>query len=385
MKKPIPFALRTIVLSGIFAFTGIINVQAQTLTQEFIDAGYTLVDLGNISDVPANYGGLTIRVEEPNNLYIGGAANQTGAAVYSVPLLRDSITNSIIGFAGPAQRFIDAPNIDGGLVFTPEGTMLFTRYSMNELGQILPDESYVSVPLSPLGVSSSVGSLAFVPEGFPGAGNLIFSSYSSSKMHRVPYTVEASGFYTLSAATDEVLVTSTASGPEGIAYVPLGSAGFTNPSMIVSAYSLGKVVVMEVDTNGLPINATAREMVTALSGAEGAWIDPVTGDFLFSTFGGFNRVIRVSGFERPTAIAESSQPSQALIVAPNPTNGLLRIGLADNQKIESVKVIDIQGRVVKQIAHLVDGMIDLGALPTGMYTLLVFSGKDVRAARVLRE
>ena len=385
MKKFIPFALRTFVLPGIFAFMGIHNIQAQTLTQEFIDAGYTLVDLGNISEVPANYGGLTIRAEEPNNLYIGGAANQAGAAVYTVPLLRDAITNSIIGFAGPAQRFNDAPNIDGGLVFTPEGTMLFTRYSMNELGQILPDESYISVPLSTFGVSSSVGSLAFVPSGFPGAGNLIFSSYNSSKMYKVPYTVEASGFYILSEATDEVLVASTASGPEGIAFVPFGSAGFTNPSMIVSAYSLGKVVVMEVDANGLPNNQTARDMVISLTGAEGAWIDPVTGDFLFSTFGGGNRVIRVSGFERPTAITESSQPPQALVVAPNPTNGLLRIGLSENQPIDAIEVIDVQGRVVKRMAHLVDRMIDLGTLPTGMYTILVFTGKGVRTARVLRE
>lgn len=96
-------------------------------------------------------------------------------------------------------------------------------------------------------------------------------------------------------------------------------------------------------------------------------------------------MIRVSGFERPTAITKSSQPPQALVVAPNPTNGLLRIGLSENQPIDAIEVIDVQGRVVKRMAHLVDRMIDLGTLPTGMYTILVFTGKGVRAARVLRE
>lgn len=37
-------------------------------------------------------------------------------------------------------------------------------------------------------------------------------------------------------------------------------------------------------------------MVTGLNGAEGALIDPVTGDFLFSTFGSGNEVFKVTGF-----------------------------------------------------------------------------------------
>ena len=45
--------------------------------------------------------------------------------------------------------------------------------------------------------------------------------------------------------------------------------------------------------------ASRSDFITGLSGAEGAAIDPVTGDFLFSTYGGGNRVIAVRGF-RPT-------------------------------------------------------------------------------------
>ena len=40
-------------------------------------------------------------------------------------------------------------------------------------------------------------------------------------------------------------------------------------------------------------------MITGLDGAEGAFIDPVTGDYLFSTFGSTNRVIVVKGFSKP--------------------------------------------------------------------------------------
>lgn len=52
----------------------------------------------------------------------------------------------------------------------------------------------------------------------------------------------------------------------------------------------------EIDENGLPIPATARNLVTGLTNAEGAAVDPVTGDFLFSSFGGGNQVYRVTGF-----------------------------------------------------------------------------------------
>jgi hypothetical protein len=69
--------------------------------------------------------------------------------------------------------------------------------------------------------------------------------------------------------------------------------------MIVSEYSAGEVSTYEVDANGDPLVGTRRTFISGLSGAEGAVIDPVTGDFLFSTFGGGNRVIVVTGFAVP--------------------------------------------------------------------------------------
>lgn len=36
--------------------------------------------------------------------------------------------------------------------------------------------------------------------------------------------------------------------------------------------------------------------MTGLTGAEGAFLDPYSGDFLFTTFGGGNRLIAIRGF-----------------------------------------------------------------------------------------
>ena len=51
---------------------------------------------------------------------------------------------------------------------------------------------------------------------------------------------------------------------------------------------------------GDPVVASRRRFVYGLDGAEGASIDPVSGDFLFSTFGtGTDRVVVVRGFVPP--------------------------------------------------------------------------------------
>jgi hypothetical protein len=372
-------------LVGLFMTQGL---GAQTLTTDFINAGYTITDLGSVPDLPTPYGGLTIKPSSPDTLYIGGTANQTGGAVYKVPLVRDGITQQITGFGGPAVLHASAPNIDGGLSFTPEGTLMFTQYTpftLNSIGQILPDNSFVSTQLTSLGISASVGSHAFVPAGYPGAGGLIVASYNGSILYRVPFTVDANGLYAFAAPTVSVDVFSSANGPEGIAYVPFGSAGFSAPSMVVSAYGMNKVVVFEIDPNGLPIPATARDMVTGLVGAEGAWIDPLTGDFLFSTFGTFDRVIRVSGFELPTAIADATHSVNNMTVAPNPTNGTLRLNIDASRPIDAVEVLDVNGRVVLRTGKPADNTIELGSLPAGLYTLRAFTQDGSRIARVVRE
>ena len=67
----------------------------------------------------------------------------------------------------------------------------------------------------------------------------------------------------------------------------------------MSEYGAGNVAAYEVDANGDPVVASRRTFIGGLSGAEGAFLDPVTGEFLFSTFGGEGRVVVVRGFRAP--------------------------------------------------------------------------------------
>lgn len=357
----------------LICFTG----AAQTLTSEFEAAGYTLTDLGSIDQLPSQYGGLTIRPDQPNTLYIGGSANNSGGGLYTVGLIRDAVTNRITGFNGSAVLYVAAPNNDGGIVFDQYGTLLFTRYSMNELGQVLPDNTYISISLTEFGIVSSVGALAFVPAGYPGAGGLVFSSYNGGIMYNVPYTRESNGQYFFSAKVAEVSVNPEAAGPEGIAYIPAGSAAFPNLSMAISSYGNGTVVVYEVGEYGLPVPSTVRQMVTGLTGAEGALIDPVTGDFLFSTFGGGNKVIRISGFEKPSAVFDRPGEKEAeFSVFPNPAEGIVRLEFV-NPVIEGrVSVFNIHGAKVAEQARSSESHLelDLSSLPAGLYFVRAENG-----------
>jgi hypothetical protein len=368
------------VLAGLTGFS-------QTLTPEFQSAGYTLIDLGSINQLPPRYGGLTIRADQPNTLYIGGDANTGAGALYTVALLRDPVNSHITGFEGDAVLYKEAPNNDGGLFFAPNGTLLFTRYSMNHLGQILPDNTYITTLLTDYGISSSVGSIALVPSGYPGAGNLIIASYNAAILYNIPYTIDGSGQYILSYKTAEVSVSPDINGPEGIAYIPAGSIGFPNLSMAISSYGNGKVVVCEVGGDGLPVVSSARDMITGLSGAEGALIDPVTGDFLFSTYGGGDKIIRVSGFQAPSGIGDKQQKNSTdFSIFPNPTSGLINIELTDHLVSGSFEICDIFGnRIIRKEIYR-NGIyeLDLTSQPDGIYVIRITNGEKVGAQRFIK-
>jgi len=282
------------------AFEG--QCRGQSITPEFANA-YSLADLGTVAGVPTPYGGLAIDPANPGVLLLGGSANNASGAIYSVPVIRNA-ENHIISFGTPTLRST-APNIDGGLFVTPEGLIVYAGYPINTIGQILPGSAVPNriTTMSALNVPSSLGAVTMVPSGFPGAGRWKTASYNGGGWSDLPATgPDAQGLYTFGTAT--LVPGSNLSGPEGITYVPRCSPLIPGPAVMVAEYSAGRIAVLDVNASGDPIWATKRILVQSLSGAEGAAIDPVTGDFLFSTFGGSNRLWRVSGFAAFRCVAD---------------------------------------------------------------------------------
>lgn len=260
------------------------------------DASYSMIDLGVVPGVPTPYGGITLLPGDPSTLLIGGSANTVDGAIYRIQVEREC--GRITGFIGEAEFYAEAPYNDGGLTFHANGVLFFTQYPLNLLGQLRPGSTTVDkvIDLSPLGVTSSVGACQFVPVGMPGAGRFKLVSYNASEWYDALLAPDGTGLFDIVSVSSPFIV---AGGPEGIVYVPSGSPQFPNASILLSEWSVGMVEAYEVDTNGDPFTATARPFITGLSGAEGAHVDPITGDFLFSTFGGGDHVVLVRGFQNP--------------------------------------------------------------------------------------
>lgn len=283
-------------------FFSVAALEAQIVAAPY-DKVYSAHTLGSPAQLPTNFGGVTFRVSDPNALYISGAAASTSAAVYRVPVVRDA-QKHITGFAGPAVKVADTPNADGGLQFGPGGVLFFTRYRTHALGMVKASSTQMdkSVTLLRDGFRASVGSLTFVPAGYPKAGSLKLVSYNSGMVATATLRADAQGTYDVASLT---VGTSVTGGPEGMFYVQPGSPLIPDfSSMMICEWRTGAVALYAIDANGDPIAATRKPFLTSLTGAEGAAIDPVTGDFVFSTYGGGNRVVAIRGFAVPCGATE---------------------------------------------------------------------------------
>lgn len=270
------------------------TLSAQTVQPPF-DTGYSIIDLGNPTGVPANLGGVTFKWNDPTKLLVGGGANGGNGAIYEIGVTRDA-QGHLTGFSGTATLVSTAPYIDGGLAYAPNGVLFYTGYPVNTMGQIKPGSTVpdrIDTMTTP-GVGGSLGTLAFTPSSFPGAGQLKLASYSGGGFYGFSTTLTANGTY------DYTLINGPAQingGPEGILYVPPGSNLIPDYQyVLINEYGFGSVVLYQLDSNGNPVPASRTPFLTGLGGAEGACTDPITGALVFSTYGGGNRIVVVEGF-----------------------------------------------------------------------------------------
>ena len=310
---------RTLSLAALICLLIVTGIARAQTVQPPYDSTYTVTNLGSVPGLPTPYGGLDFLPSNSNVIVIGGAANTASGALYSIGVVRGA-GNHITGFTGSAALFSEGQNNDGGVKFGPGGVLFYTRYPINQIGQIEPGSTVNDriIDLSALGFSSSVGALNFVPPGSPGTGQLKVVIYNNGNWYTASYAPDGAGTFDITAP---VLNTTIPGGPEGFVYVPPGSPVFPANSLLVSEYGAGVVSTYQVDGSGNPSLPTRAVFVAGLTGAEGAVIDPVTGDFLFSTFGGGNQVIVVRGFAIPVGETPTPTPTgSAATATPTPTS-----------------------------------------------------------------
>ena len=263
------------------------------------DSAYTLVDLGSVSGVDPNYGGLTFL--NTSTLLLGANANSVSATIQAIAVNRDG--NGHITSFGSVSQYATAPYIDGGLTFGPGGVLFATSYSNNTLMQYLPGSTAPDKIINLPAGTNSTGTVQFVAPGNPNAGSIMIGSFNLGGWSTATMTPDGNGTFDLSDITER---SNTGGGPEGLIDVGAGNPLFSSPTALVSEYNTGAIRAYELNSFGAPVAETGVDFVTGLTGAEGAMIDPVTGDFLFSTFGSGNRIFQVQGFVAPAGVPEPS-------------------------------------------------------------------------------
>lgn len=293
-------------LSGLIFLAPIHPANAATIAPAFA-AAYTLTDLGPVSGLPVPYGGLVFAAGDTGTIYIGGDANIGAGGLYSVPVVRG--VGGHITSIGAATFKATAPFNDGGFAYGPGGVLFLSQWPVNNIAQYKPGLPSAApdkvTDVAALGVAASQAALQFIPSTFPGAGKLKGLSWPNGEFYTFGFSPDGGGLFDITSAT---LETTIVGGPEGFVYIKNTNPGFAVDSMLVSEFSANNVAAYTLDADGNPIPASRVDFITGLSGAEGAVIDPVTGDFLFSTFGAaVDHVIIVQGFlPPPPAVPEPS-------------------------------------------------------------------------------
>lgn len=283
-----------IVISGIGKEQIAVSQTLPTKITAPFSSYYSLVDLGQIPELPIAYGGLTFKPNDPNTIMIGGLASLPNSGIYSVQVTRDS-KKHITGF-GAASLVAKSPGIgkggiDAGLTYSPKGdVLLYTTYEDNTIGQIKsgstgPDQK---IDLNTLNIIPSTGALAFVPKHFPGSKRLKITSYTANLFYDTTISRDGSGTYKIATPSKSVKLSG---GIDSFVYIKAGNRGFAKNSLLITEYDTNKISAYTIDANGNPIPATRKDFLTALSthfpttpSTLGATVDPLTGDVLLSTY-----------------------------------------------------------------------------------------------------
>src|SRR5262249_40193782 len=90
--------------------------------------------------IPGPLGGLLFSTDG-NLLYVVGASETATSALYAVPVTRDPTTDEVtqLGPASAVSKVFDGtattPGLDAGFEFGPTGTLFYTYWSANRLGE----------------------------------------------------------------------------------------------------------------------------------------------------------------------------------------------------------------------------------------------------------
>ena len=210
-----------------------------------------------------------------DTVYVLSDSESSSSYVSTASLTRNS-DGDVVGFGTFSQLFA-AEYMDTGLTFAPGSNTLFYRRSVS------PSENYISHRLEQdfieetliSGYDTHFGGLAFIPDQYIFANNLIAVSFNDQTLNMHLVTDDMDGTFTVSPSATQVAALSSTIGD--VEYITTGALKHT---MIIATYADAEasLVMIPVNSvNGLPNPNPATTVIAA--GSDGAWgvaIDPIT-------------------------------------------------------------------------------------------------------------
>jgi hypothetical protein len=202
------------------------------------------------------------------------------------------VATNVVSTAGSGQfTFLDGTqhqesvvSSEGSLAYGPDGKRLFYTTYADILGEIDPQTGSNHLALiDNQSAPAQFTGFAFVPQGFQGAGTLVVADYGTGQLFQMTPLPGANGVVDMQFLYVPPRSSDVNSKLEGFLYVPAGTPGFAQNSMLVDEISAGEIGAYAVDAHGLPIISTERVFATVSQYPSGIAIDPATGDLLFST------------------------------------------------------------------------------------------------------
>lgn len=266
---------------------------------------YTAYDLGPPPGIPDPLGGTTVLISDQNTLLIGGGSENATGAIYSIGVTRDAC-HHIVGWNGTATVVATTPYVDANLVYVNHDLLLYTEWPEYKIAELAGAATTPSseTDLTALGIVTTgdegPGGLGIVPPGLAAAGEVRIVTWPAGNWYHVATTSAPPTLAINSIAT----TTAVPNQPGGFAYVPAGSPGFSTQAIIMAEWgSTNQVAVYDVDASGDPMAGTRRPFFSMFPMPWGAYFEPVTGDYLFLSWGtGDDHVYLVTGFVPPPVI-----------------------------------------------------------------------------------
>jgi hypothetical protein len=268
-----------------------------TIAPQFASS-YTCVDLGTVASVPSPWGGFAMSVNDTSALLVTGSARSPGGELYSVPIGRDADCH-VAGFLGTSTDVASAPYNEAGVAFGPSGVLFLAQAIINKMGELKPGSMAPdkTVDMGALGFAQTMCGVGFVPTGFPGAGQLKLINWPSpGYWYNAPLMPDGAGTFDVTSLVQGAMLPN---GAAGFVFIAAGNPGFSSNTVLVSEYDIGTVAAYTLTGPASDPDPTTRTpFITGLTGAQGGVLDPVSGDFLFSTYS-TAQIIAIRGFKPP--------------------------------------------------------------------------------------